>query len=262
MNTRQAALAPGRPRTLAAGLVAALSERIRRGRRGPLAAGHKLPTEAALMAEFGVSRTVVREAISRLQASGQVHTRHGVGTFVLGAEEAAAFRIAPEQLATLQDVIAVLELRIGIETEAAALAAQRRTAQHLRQLRAALDDFARAIEAGQDSVDADFRFHREVARATGNAHFSGLLDTLGVKILPRVRLEPAQALDPARLAYLRRVHGEHASIFDAIAAGDAEGARAAMRTHLVNGRERRRRAAEAAAAGPRTRRAAPPRVVR
>ena len=105
-----------RPRSLALELVEALGDRIRDGR---LAAGEKLRTEAEFMAEFGVSRTVVREAISKLQASGLVQTRHGIGTFVVGLGEAAPFRLAPEQFATLRDVIAVLELRIGIETEAA-----------------------------------------------------------------------------------------------------------------------------------------------
>lgn len=231
-------------RSLARELVAALTQRIQGGRLG---AGDRLPTEAAVMTEFGVSRTVVREAISRLQAQGLVETRHGVGTFVIGGEERAAFRITPEQLATLQDVIAVLELRIGVETEAAGLAAQRRTEPQLKRMRAALGEFARAIEAGRDSVEADFRFHLEVAKATQNNHFTELLGAFGTKIIPRARLEPADAVSPERLAYLRRVHGEHESIFDAIAAGDADAARAAMRTHLANSRERRRRAAPALA---------------
>ena len=98
------------------------------------------------MGEFGVSRTVVREAISKLQASGLVDTRHGIGTFVVGLGDAAPFRIAPEQFATLRDVIAVLELRIGVETEAAGLAATRRTEQNLLDMRAALDAFSSAIE--------------------------------------------------------------------------------------------------------------------
>jgi DNA-binding FadR family transcriptional regulator len=121
-----------RPRTLALELVDALGDRIRDGRLAP---GAKLPTEAAIMAEFGVSRTVVREAISKLQAGGLVATRHGVGTFVVGFGDAAPFRIAPEQFATLRDVIAVLELRIGVETEAAGLAAQRRSADNLATMR-------------------------------------------------------------------------------------------------------------------------------
>jgi DNA-binding FadR family transcriptional regulator len=113
-------------------------------------------------------------------------------------------------------------------------------------MRDALDDFARAVDAGRDSVAADFRFHGEIARATQNAHFAGLLTTLGTKIIPRARLDPADALDDERRAYLRRVHAEHESIFDAIANQDPDAARAAMRTHLANSRERRRRAGQAA----------------
>lgn len=235
----QEVLAGRRPRTLALGLVEALGERIRDGRLAP---GDKLPTEAAVMAEFGVSRTVVREAISKLQAGGMVETRHGIGTFVVGVGDGSAFRIEPQQLGTLRDVIAVLELRIGIESEAAGLAAQRRTEANLAAMRAAVDAFAAAVEEGRDAVAADFQFHSEIARATQNEHFAGLMATLGAQIIPRARLEPADAIDPQRQAYLRRVNAEHESILDAIAAQDAEAARAAMRTHLANSRERRRRA--------------------
>ena len=230
-----------KPRSLALDLVDALAGRIREGR---WATGVKLPTEAAIMAEFSVSRTVVREAISKLQAAGQVETRHGVGTFVLGAGTPAGFAISPEQYNTLRDVIAVLELRIGVETEAAALAAQRRTEANLQALRTALDAVVAGVEAGRDAVAADFQFHLEVARATQNNHFAELISTLGSMIIPRARLvEPAAAPSEERLAYLRRVNAEHESIFDAIAVQDSEAARAAMRTHLVNSRERRKKAA-------------------
>ena len=229
-----------RPRTLALELVQALGERIRDGR---LATGDKLPTEAAVMAEFGVSRTVVREAISKLQAAGLVETRHGIGTFVVGVGDAGGFRIAPEQMATLRDVIAVLELRIGIETEGAALAAQRRTDEDLAQMRVALDAVKEAVDAGRDAVSADFQFHLAIARATQNPHFAELIATLGARIIPRARLEGEDAMTDERRAYLKRVNAEHENILDAIAAGDADGARAAMRTHLANSRERRRRAA-------------------
>ena len=243
-----------RPRTLAFELVDALGDRIRDGR---LATGDKLPTESALMGEFGVSRTVVREAISKLQASGLVETRHGIGTFTVGLGDSSAFRIEPQQLATLRDVIAVLELRIGLETEAAAIASQRRTPQNLQALREALNAFAEAVEAGRDAVTADYQFHVEIARATQNPHFASLMGTLGSMIIPRARLAPAalvggkpnegapdrEAVEQERRQYLRRVNAEHESIFDALASQDAEGARAAMRTHLANSRERRRRAA-------------------
>lgn len=232
-------LARRRPRTLALELVDSLSDRIRAGQ---LQTGDKLPTEAAIMAEFEVSRTVVREAISKLQAAGLVETRHGIGTFVLGAGDGPSFKITPEQFSTLQDVIAVLELRIGLETEAAGLAAQRRTPANLAALRRALDAVIAAVETGQDSVPADFQFHLEVARATQNGHFAELMATLGSQIIPRARLEPVVDLSVERLAYMRRVNAEHESILDAIANQDAESARAAMRTHLSNSRERRRRA--------------------
>lgn len=228
-----------RPRTLALELVEAFGDRIREGRIAP---GDKLPTEAEIMVEFGVSRTVVREALSKLQAAGLVRTRHGIGTFAVGFGDASAFRIAPEDVATLRDVIAVLELRIGLETEAAALAAARRRPENLVTMRSALDAFAAAIDAGRDAVGPDFQFHLEVARATQNAHFVDLMGTLGTMIIPRARLEPVDARGDDRRDYLRRVNGEHESIYDAIANGDAEAARAAMRTHLANSRERRRRA--------------------
>ncbi|MBK7261011.1 MAG: FadR family transcriptional regulator [Rubrivivax sp.] len=249
MSRRTAA---GAPRSLALQLVDVLVERIRSGQ---LTAGTQLPTESALMAEQGVSRTAVREALSQLQASGQVETRHGIGTFVLADADSAAFRIRPQQRATLQDVVAVLELRIGVETEAAGLAAQRRTSRNLAVLRAALDDFERAVTQGGDAVAADFRFHSEIGRATQNTHFSGLMGMLGPRSIPRARLHPTKARasggaagpqdaagdDEAHRAYLRHVNAEHESIFDAIARQDADAARAAMRTHLSNSRERRRR---------------------
>jgi len=231
-------LARRRPRSLALELVSSLGERIRDGR---LKVGDKMPTEAAIMAEFDVSRTVVREALSKLQASGLVDTRHGIGTFVLGLGDDAGFKISREQYGTLQDVVAVLELRIGLETEAAALAAQRRTEANLEAMRKALDALSYALEHGSDAVAADFLFHQEVARATQNDHFADLMTTLGSRIIPRARLEPAQVMTDERREYLRRVNGEHESIFDAISAQDSEGARAAMRTHLANSRERRRR---------------------
>ncbi|MDB5898216.1 MAG: GntR family transcriptional regulator [Ramlibacter sp.] len=230
-----------RPRTLAHDVVDTLAGRVR---DGSLAPGEKLPTEAAIMEEFGVSRTVVREAISRLQAAGLVATRHGVGTFVVGMGDAATFRISPDQLGTLQDVIAVLELRIGVETECAALAASRRSADNLATLRNALTAFNAAVQEGRDAVGPDFQFHLEIARATQNHHFVDLMATLGGMMIPRARLEPPGPLTPEREAYLRRVNAEHESIVEAISRQDPEAARAAMRTHLANSRERRRRLAQ------------------
>ena len=92
----------------------------------------------------------------------------------------------------------------------------------------------------------DFQFHLEICAATQNPHFSALLQSLGTATIPRARLHPSGASADERLAYLRRVNAEHGSIVDAIENHDGEAARAAMRTHLANSRERRRRAAQLA----------------
>lgn len=226
---------PRKTKSLATHLVEKVTLQIRAGQ---LKVGQKLPTEAEIMKNFGVSRTVVREAISRLQASMMVETRHGVGTFVLPQNAAPSFQISAHQLGTLREVIALLEFRISIETEAAALAAHRRNSENLAELRNAMSAFGNAIQEGRDAVQADFLFHQEIARATQNKHFQELMHSLGTGAIPRGRLENPLPVTPERLAYLHRVHEEHESILNAITAQDSEAARAAMRTHLTNSRDR------------------------
>ena len=227
-----------RPRGLVSEIVDSLVASIREGRLLP---GEKLPTEAEIMARFDVSRTVVREALSKLQASSLVETKHGIGTFVLQLHDAGNFKIAAEDFATVDDVISVLELRISLETEAAGLAAARRTPENLLALETALRAFQDSIDIDSDAVPPDFQFHMEVARSTGNRHFADLMAYLGTMIIPRTRVNTTQNAPEGRLNYLQRVNGEHESIYNAIRNQDAEAARAAMRTHLSNSRERLRR---------------------
>lgn len=236
MNANNIAIhGPRKPQSLAMHLVEKMTLQIRSGR---LKLGQKLPTEAEIMHDFGVSRTVVREAISKLQAAQLVETRHGIGTFVLPQTSAPVFSISAHQLSTLREVIALLEFRISIETEAAALAAQRRNDENLAELQNAMNAFRLALEAGRDAVQADFLFHQEIARATQNMHFQALMQSLGTGAIPRARLENPLPVTPERLAYLHRVNEEHESIFNAIESQDPEAARAAMRTHLTNSRDR------------------------
>ncbi len=227
-----------RPRGLVTEIVDSLATSIR---NGEIKAGDKLPTEAAIMARFDVSRTVVREAISKLQASNLVETRHGIGTFVLEANASKNFQIAAVDFATIADVISVLELRISLETEAAGLAAQRRTDENLSAMRLALDAFEDSIEHDSDAVPPDFQFHMEIARATGNRHFADLMTYLGAMIIPRTRVNTPQQAAEGRLQYLQRVHREHKNIFNAICNQDAAAAQTAMRLHLSNSRERLRK---------------------
>lgn len=227
-----------RPRGLVTEIVESLTSDMHNGDIKP---GDKLPTEAAIMTRFDVSRTVVREALSKLQASNLVETRHGIGTFALAPKDAKNFQIAAVDFATVSDVISVLELRISLETEAAGLAAQRRTPDNLVAMKQALVAFQDSIEQDSDAVPPDFQFHMEIAHATGNRHFADLMTYLGAMIIPRTRVNTPQHAPEGRLSYLKRVHGEHESIFVAIRNRDAEAARAAMRLHLSNSQERLRK---------------------
>ncbi len=231
--------AQARPRRVR-GLVNEVMESLAASiREGVIKPGDKLPTESEIVARFDVSRTVVREAISRLQANRLVETRHGVGTFALApAQDNGNFRIADVDFATIADVIALLELRISLETEAAGLAAQRRTESNLKAMQAMLDAFVAAIEGDSDALPSDFQFHMEIARATGNRHFADLMNYLGTMIIPRARVNTPNSAPEGRLAYLRRVHSEHENIYTAIHNQDTDAARAAMRTHLANSKDR------------------------
>jgi len=241
MPSATSAAAPRRPRNLAQRLVDDFAERIRHGQIAP---GQRLPTESEIMRQFGVSRTVVREALSRLQAQGLVETHHGVGSYALAPSGGADFRVDPSDIATVRDVLVLLELRICLESEAAGLAAQRRDAGQLAEMRRALDDFHTALAADTDAVTPDFRFHLLIAQSTDNRYFADLMSHLGAAIIPRTRINSARFAheDPAQ--YLARVNLEHEAIYEAIRRQDAQGARAAMRTHLSNSRERLRQAGD------------------
>lgn len=234
---------PKRNRSLVQQLVEDLAARIRKGDYGP---GERFPTEPLVMAEHGVSRTVVREAMSRLQAAGFVETRHGVGTFVLSPPAAEAAPLDASTVVTIRDVRAMLELRISIETEAASLAARRRSEEHLAAMRRALARFDEGVQRGEKSVEADFEFHLQIALATGNRYFEDIYRHLGTTTIPRTRLDTSKlSPDEPPQAYLLRTNREHEYILDAIARKDPEAARAGMRMHLTNSSERLRLASEA-----------------
>jgi GntR family transcriptional regulator, transcriptional repressor for pyruvate dehydrogenase complex len=238
------------PHSLSGELARQLAEQIRSERFKP---GDRLPTEAELMRQGGVSRTVVREAVAALRAEGLVITRQGVGAFVSdGVPPAAAgatgFVIDAEAVASLRQVLKVMELRIGIEVEAAGLAAARRSSEQMQQIAAAQRAFRAEIAGGASAPAADFALHRAIFAATGNEYFGSFLDFLGQIIIPRQLVRFEQGPSDAQAEYLQRVAREHDRVVEAIGDGDAEGAREAMRTHLERGRARyARMAAEMAA---------------
>ncbi|SAL09758.1 FadR/GntR family transcriptional regulator [Caballeronia telluris] len=227
-------------------VVTMLREQIERGMLRP---GDKIPTEVALMKELSVSRSVVREAVSRLQAAHVVATRHGIGTFVLApADKEDALRLPEADLSSMLDVMAIIEFRIDLEAAAAALAAQRRTDQHLKQIAQALGRFEAELANGStDTLAHDVEFHLQIARASGNRYFFDVLSQMGPGVSPRTRLGKAEIAQLDQIERLRNVLNEHRLIYQAILRQDADDARAAMRMHLSNSRERLRRAHESTA---------------
>ena len=219
--------------TLAQRVVAGLKDKILAGVLPP---GHKLPSEADLIDEYGVSRTVVREAVTRLRAEGLVETFQGRGSYVLAMPEPTSFTVESAAIRTHHDVLDMIDFRLGIESEAAALAATRVTAAGIEKIQAALDAFVDA--APEDQVEADFLFHRAVAAVSDNRFYSDLLDSLGpmMIMLPRTRLGDAYSLTD--VGHVDRVRREHDNIASAVIAGDPDTARAAMRVHLGNTRRR------------------------
>jgi DNA-binding FadR family transcriptional regulator len=209
-------------------LVRSLTASIAGGR---IRVGEKLPTEQELCGEFGVSRTVVREAISSLRADGLVVSHQGKGVFVQRSRP-EGFQIDPQELEVVQEVIKVLELRIGVEAEAAALAARNRSASDVKRIKVAHRRMQLAIEAGGDGVGEDLEFHRAIAAATGNRYFVEFFDHLGAAVIPRTRVNRFRADPAGRPEDLRSVNRQHAAILAAIEAGDEQAARAAIHAHL------------------------------
>lgn len=223
------------PRNLSGELVARLSEEITSGNLAP---NERLPTEQEMIATFGVSRTVVREAIAALRAEGLVESRQGAGIFVAGDLSRRPFRFNAETLDTLQGVIDLMELRMSVEIEAAGLAAERRSQRHVSDIARRQKAFAEAVKQGDDAVEPDYLFHVAVARATQNEYFRAFLDYLGRQIIPRRSVHFSSESETERLAYLGKVSGDHERILSAIRRGDPEAARTSMRDHLQRGRDR------------------------
>ncbi|HVL77034.1 MAG TPA: FadR/GntR family transcriptional regulator [Noviherbaspirillum sp.] len=205
----------------------ALLELIRGGAYPPKS---RLPSETEMAQHFGVSRTVIREAVSRLKSEGLVESRQGSGVFVREAGPDAPFRIDPGVMDSIQQVLQVAELRRGLEAEIAALAAERATPQQVRAIGKCLRAIDEDVAAGGDGVAADIEFHRSIARATNNPHFLALWDFLGQFLKGTIKL--TRTWEARQEETRRQVLDEHRAVYEAIVNKDVEAARAAARRHM------------------------------
>lgn len=204
---------------------------------GELVPGGRFPTEKQITEDFGVSRTVVREAFARLAARGLLESRRGAGAFVAEAANYRAFQVTPEEVEAIEDVLKLLEMRMGFESEMAELAAKRRSERDLLEMRDALA----AMEKSSDvdgSVLADADFHAAIARATGNDYYERFTSFLGVRLIPSRRLYLQADDEVAHRAYARTINKDHEAIYAAIEASDPLRARKAARMHMQKSYER------------------------
>lgn len=195
--------------------------------------GGGLPSEQAMSENFGVSRTVLREAISRLKAEGLVVTQQGRGVFVAANSTSLPFRLGAD-LADIDSILKIVELRIGFEVEAAGLAAERRTASDLVRIGAAVDEMAAAVlEHELDrGVAADVEFHSAICEATQNHNYVSFCDFLSQYMMNSIHISRYRTSRTHGLELA--VQAEHEAIFSAIKSGNAEAARSAARIHIYN----------------------------
>jgi GntR family transcriptional repressor for pyruvate dehydrogenase complex len=196
---------------------------------GKVKVNEQLPTETDLGASFGVSRTVIREALQRLEGQGLVHSRVGSGSYVSPyplermkavLERFSALNPQPETFMNL------LDLRIVIETETCGRLAERHDAQAISDLRDIRQRMTQNRKRLEEFAKADMDFHLRIAEASGNPFFPTILEPL--KNIGRVFALATYESD----AVIERTCQEHQAIFQALADGDVENSRKRIRDHL------------------------------
>jgi GntR family transcriptional repressor for pyruvate dehydrogenase complex len=191
--------------------------------------GDALPSERELAAQFGVSRTVIREAIRSLAARGVVEVKSGRGVRVATLDTAPV----SEAMALLLrgsnriDLAQIHEVRTMLEIHTAGLAAERSVAEDHEALERLISAQAGAGDDVNAAADLDVEFHRLIARSTRNELYVVLLDSIAGALLENRRATLAIEHSPARIT------DEHRSILDAVRSHDAGQARGAMERHLA-----------------------------
>ncbi|MBC2885533.1 FadR family transcriptional regulator [Ochrobactrum sp. CM-21-5] len=197
---------------------------------GTLSPGQKIPTEHSLAQSFGVSRSVIREAIAQLRNEGLVETRQGVGAFVTEPERRQSIRIEPETLADRDHFHSLFQLRMALEIEAAGLAAVHHDASDMAKLDEALSQMSGAEKWTEEGIVADLAFHRALAAATHNEYFPLILGFIAERINQAIKAARARAVLEE---IVETTIAEHTRIRDAIASRDPLLAREVMRHHIV-----------------------------
>lgn len=200
-----------------------------------LSVGSKLPTEHVLSERMAVSRPVLRQALKQLREDGVIVSRRGSGSYVTRKPESAVMEFAPT--GSIADIQKSFEFRAAIESEAAFLAAERRTERDLKRISSLLDELDLCTQNGTLGTDVDEEFHEAICQASGNSYFVTARASIKQNILTGMNLTRNLSLTKPK-ARLETVQAEHYAILDGLRRRDKEAARAAMRTHLEKARIR------------------------
>jgi GntR family transcriptional regulator, transcriptional repressor for pyruvate dehydrogenase complex len=197
--------------------------------------GERLPSEGRLAEQFGVSRTIVREALVRLASDGVTEARRGSGSFVKRRPSERLANHVP--LSDLSSALGTFEVRMVVEAQAASLAALRRSSEQMAEIEGALEALRSALHACGPAHLEDIDLHRAIVRATANPVFVSVFDLMQADIdrIMRAGVDISRSRPPEAIAAMI---SEHEMIVEAIGAQDAEAAALAMRWHLSQGRKR------------------------
>jgi GntR family transcriptional repressor for pyruvate dehydrogenase complex len=191
-----------------------------------LQVGDRLPSERELGEQFGVSRTVVREAVRALVAKGVIEVRSGSGLRVAAVDAAAVSESISLYLrGGSLDFEKVHEVRALLEVHIAGVAAERATVDDVARLRAVHERMQRESDDVEAAARDDLEFHRTIARATQNDLYLLLMDSIGSALIDIRRENLGSGSTPMTL-------GQHEAVLERIAAHDPAGARTAMSAHL------------------------------
>ena len=200
-----------------------------------LAVGDRLPSEARLAEIFGMSRTIVREALARLASDGISEARRGAGSYV---KRRPSERLGVHMpMYALASAMGTYEVRFVLEAEAARLAAQRRSPEQMDKIGAALEQLRSALLSSEPAHDEDWLLHQAIAEATSNTAFLAVFAHLRTDVVGILKagVDISRSRPPE---VIQAMMDEHDAIVDAIRVGDADGAALAMRWHLSQGRKR------------------------
>ncbi len=218
---------------LPAQIAASIGQEISAGNLKP---GDKLPTEQTMAKTFGVSRSVVREAIAQLRNEGVIDTRQGVGAFVLEPGRRQIIRIESNDLSNPGSFRSLFQLRVPLEVEAAGLAALHHGADDIERIDETLHEMHRLDSSWTaETIAADVAFHRAIALGTQNEYFTMFIGFIAEKVASTITVARQRAVLDEIVAV---TIAEHTAVRDAIVARDMRGARQAMLAHICGAASR------------------------